>query len=195
MNFYSFFSGIYQKATHKMCEECSDFIKQGDKILDFGCGPAISSKSFKDYFNADIVGADIEDNRIFSIPFQMIGDLEIEKLPFNDLSFDVVLVSYVLHHTKNPKVILKEVSRVAKRVIVYEDLPQGWFSKMRCWFHEFTYSNFIQKTDHCFSFKTEKEWKKLFDELRLKIIGQKKVTSTFKIFDPGCKMIFVLEKV
>ena len=163
--------------------------------MDFGCGSAITAQTFKDYFKADLLGVDVEDQRIFPIPFKIIGDIEVEKLPFNDLSFDVVLVSYVLHHTKNPKAILKEVGRVAKRVIVYEDLPQGLISRVRCWLHEVGYSTFIQKTNHRFSFKTEKEWKELFNELGLKVVAQKKVESTFRIVDPGCKMIFVLERV
>jgi len=178
-----------------MCLECFDFIKEGDKILDFGCGSAIVSQTFKDYFKADVLGVDVEDKRVFPIPFKRIGDMESGQLPFGDLSFDVVLISYVLHHTKNPKAVLKEVQRVAKRIIIYEDLPQGLFSRLRCWFHELSYRAFFQKTNYRFSFKTEKEWKELFNELGLKVIAQKRVVSTFKIFDPSYKIIFVLERV
>ncbi|MBU1877260.1 class I SAM-dependent methyltransferase [Patescibacteria group bacterium] len=195
MNFYSFFSGIYKKSAQKMSAECFDFIKKGDKILDFGCGSAIVTQTFKDCFKADILGVDVEDQRIFPIPFKIIGDMEKEKLPFNDLSFDVVLISYVLHHTKNPKAVLKEIQRVAKRIIIYEDLPKGLFSKIRCWFHEVGYITFFQKTNYQFSFKTEKEWKQLFDELGLKIIAEKRATNIFEIIDPGYKIIFVLERI
>jgi hypothetical protein len=34
-----------------------------------------------------------------------------------------------LHHTEDPISILKEAKRVGKRIIIFEDLPEGIFGK------------------------------------------------------------------
>ena len=195
MSFHFFFAKIYENAAQRMCLECTEFIKKGDKILDFGCGSGIVSKNFQDFFKADILGVDIKDSRVVSIPFKKIKEVSSEKLPFNDLSFDVALVSYVLHHTKDPGEILKELKRVAKRIIVYEDLPEGFLSKLRCFFHEISYKILFQRVKYRFNFKTEKKWKELFEKLGLKIVAQKKASGRFNFIDPTSKIIFILDGV
>ena len=52
-------------------------------------------------------------------------------LPFSDSSFDVVLLSDVLHHTVDATVLLREARRVAKHILI-KDLPeQDRFSRLR----------------------------------------------------------------
>jgi len=173
-----------------MCLECREFVKRGDKILDLGCGSGIIGKAFQDFFHARVLGVDIQDNRITYIPFQIIDG---KNLPFNDKSFDLVLISYVLHHSENPLKLLKEAKRVGKKIIVYEDLPEGFLSKLRCILHEIIYNLFFQKTDHKFNFKTKKEWKGVFEKLGLKVLFEKTAKNPFDFLDPGEKIIFFLE--
>ncbi len=54
-----------------------------------------------------------------------------QHLPFGDASFDVALVLTVLHHAQNPEQVLLEARRVARRVIVIEDIFTGpWHRRM-----------------------------------------------------------------
>jgi ubiquinone/menaquinone biosynthesis C-methylase UbiE len=192
MSFHQFFLKIYDRAAKRMCLDCAEFIKEGDKILDLGCGSGIVAKNFQDFFKTEILGVDIEDKRIFPIPLQLIDG---KLLPFDDLKFDVILISYVLHHTKDPEKLLLESKRVGKRIIIFEDLPEGVFSKLRCSFHEKSYNLLFQRKNQKFTFKTEKEWKDLFRKLRLKVVSQKRISGLFKWLDPGEKTLFVLESV
>ncbi len=173
-----------------MCLECSEFVKRGDKILYLGCGSGIVADNFRSFFQSEVWGADVEDMTEVSLPFKKI---ENDKLPFDDSSFDVVLITYVLHHTQDPAVTLKEAKRVGKRLIVYEDLAEGIIPKFRCLIHEITYKLFIQKSKHRFNFKTEKGWLDLFEKLGLKVIAQKRVAGKFNLIDSVPKMIFVLD--
>ncbi|MFH1643235.1 MAG: class I SAM-dependent methyltransferase [Patescibacteria group bacterium] len=191
MKFHKFFAKLYQKASLKMCEDCSDFIKKGDSILDLGCGSGIVIKTFGEFFNSFVTGIDIQDSRLVSVPFKLIKEA---NFPFQDLSFDVILISYVLHHAKNQEDLLKEAKRVAKRIIVFEDLPEkGFFSRIRCFFHGISYNNLFQKKDQKFHFRTKKEWEELFSEIGFKVIATKKVGIPIEMIDPTKKILFILE--
>ncbi len=133
-----------------MCLDCDEFINKGDRILDFGCGSGIIAKAFQQHFNSEVVGVDIKDDRTTDIPFKLIKN---NKIDFNDLNFDVILISYVLHHTKDPEAILKEIKRIGKRIIVYEDLPEGFFSKIVCFFHEISYKLLFQPEEQSLAIK------------------------------------------
>lgn len=191
MNFYSLFSSIYRKAAKKMCQDCQDFIEKGSKILDLGCGSGIVGREFEKFFKARIFGIDVEDKRIEKIPFQIFDGF---KIPFPENFFDITLISYVLHHVRDPVSLLKEAKRVSKKIAIYEDLPEGFFSKMRCCFHQLTYNLFFQKERQKFNFKTKKEWEEIFKEIGLKVISSKRVFAPFNLIDPVYRILFILEK-
>jgi len=172
----------------QMCRDCRDFIKEGSKILDLGCGSGIAAKHFQEFFKSKVIGADIRDNRLVSIPFQIFDG---RKLPLKDDSFDVVLINYVLHHCHFPEELLKEAKRVSKKIIIFEDLPEGILAKLRCKIHQLTFFG-GKKT---FNFKTKKEWKKIFEKLGLKIVAEDLVFTKFSFLDPIKRIRFVLEKV
>lgn len=168
-----------------MCLLSKDFIEKRARILDLGCGSGIVGKEFQDYFEAKILGVDIVDKRVVKIPFQKIDG---EHLPFTDDFFDVVLISYVLHHALKPIFLLKEAKRVGKRIIIFEDLPEGFFSNIYCKAHRISYKIFFKSQDQG-EFRNEKEWEKIFEKLNLKILAKKRFQNFFTK-----KILFVLEK-
>lgn len=189
MKYYLAFRKFYQLAAKRMCRDCQRFLNEGSKILDLGCGSAIVAKEFQRFFKAEIFGLDIIDQRVEKIPFQIFDGINI---PFADNYFDNTLISYVLHHVQNPIALLEEAKRVTKkRIFIYEDLPEGFLAKLRCQIHSTTFSHFFQKNEEKGTFKNEKEWKKIFEELRLKIIFEKKVSSFLSL---AKKKLFILEK-
>lgn len=180
MNYYRIFSKIYERAARKMCSDCREFIEKGSKILDLGCGSGIVAKNFQDFFQIEVMGVDIEDKRVVNIPFKIIDG---KNLPFPENFFDVVLTSYVLHHSQDPIVLLKEAKRVSKdKVIVYEDLPtEGFLSKLICQLHNFTFNRFFQHQNNRLSFKSDKEWEKIFNSIGLSISHKKRVKSFYPV--------------
>jgi len=109
MSFYRIFSKIYERAAKKMCLDCTDFIEKGSKMLDLGCGSGIVGKEFQDFFQAEMIGVDIQDTRVVNLPFKIIDG---ENLPFNDNEFDIALINYVLHHARNPKRLIETYQKV-----------------------------------------------------------------------------------
>ncbi len=90
--------------------------------LDLGCGHRIFSNSLPDseYSQHDlvqraklVVGIDgdpgaLRANRI--IQHRIVGS--IEKLPFNDRSFDLITANMVVEHLPEPHILLSEINRV-----------------------------------------------------------------------------------
>ena len=176
-------------AAQKMCRDCEKFIEKGDRILDLGCGSGIVAKTFQDFFQAQVIGVDVKDNRIIPVDFKVIDG---KNLPFSENSFDCVLISYVLHHSQDPISLLKEAKRVCKnKIIIYEDLPEGIVSKLFCKIHGISFNKFFKIKNPAF-FKTGKEWQETFENLGLKTIFEKNVSW---ILNPVKKKMFVLEKI
>ena len=189
MNFYRIFSKIYELAAQKMCRDCQNFIKKGDRILDLGCGSGIVAKAFQDFFQAKIIGVDVKDNRVVPVDFKVIDGKNLE---FPENSFDIVLINYVLHHSKDQISLLKESKRVCKnKIIIYEDLPQGIVSKLLCKIHGISFNKFFKIENPAF-FKTSEEWHTTFENLGLRTIFEKNVSC---ILNPVKKKLFVLEKI
>ena len=168
-----------------MCKECRDFIQNDSKILDFGCGSGIIGKAFQEFFQADLLGVDIKDRRIYPIPFKLIDG---KSLPFPENSFDVVLINYVLHHSRDPVALLSEAKRVTRdKIIISEDLAEGCLSKLVCWLHGISFDKLFGNPTKT-SFNSEKGWEKIFKGLGLNVIF-KEIRHTF----PVKKELFVLE--
>lgn len=190
MSFHQIFQKFYRQKGKEMCLECKGYIKSGSKILDLGCGSGLAGKEFQDFFKADLSGIDVVDIRVEKIPFRIFDGVNI---PFPDNHFDCVLIAYVLHHAKEPASLLKEARRVAKnRIIVYEDLAEGWLSRLICRIHGKTFSYLFQDKKGNNNFKKQKDWEDIFENLKLKTIFGKRV-SPFLI--PINKRLFILEKI
>jgi len=140
------------------------YLRDSDRILDLGSGNCVVSEILREH-GYTVTPVDIENLSLVSQTQPLLYDGE--TLPFEDDAFDVVLLTSVLHHTKQPKDILKEAMRVSRRVLILED----------------TFSNSLQKyitfsidsvnnqefRGHPHSNKTDREWKTLFDELGFRL--------------------------
>jgi len=187
--FYRIFSIVYRKAADRMANDCRGFINKGDSILDLGCGSAIVSRKFERFFQAKMMGIDIIDNRVEKIDFKLFDG---KTLPFEDKSFDDVLIAYVLHHCQEPLETLSEAKRVTKRhIVVYEDMPDGWWGKFRCRVHGNLFNIFFQKNSAQCKFLNQAGWEQAFKKLGLKLIFEEKVSLPFELTQ---KRLFVLEK-
>jgi ubiquinone/menaquinone biosynthesis C-methylase UbiE len=175
---WKIFRKVYEKSAEKACEKIKPFIKKREKILDVGCGSGIFAKKLEEKLGVEIFGIDVFDGRICDIPFLIFDG---KKIPFPDNFFDSVLLSFVLHHCENDFEILKEAKRVAKKIFIFEDLPEGVFGKTYCFLHWFSWSLLFGNFSK-FNFRTKKEWEKIFEDLKLKLISEEDFLIKRKIF-------------
>lgn len=110
------------------------------KLLDIGCskGTALSNFS-KCCDNLDLYGVDLrEENLPDNITFKECN-LESEKLPFPDNSFDVVYSKSVLEHVFNTSNFISEAKRVLKPGGLFLALTPDWKSQQSFFWDDFTH--------------------------------------------------------
>lgn len=84
------------------------------KILDLGCANSklFGKERFLDYdFNGEVIGLDYTKTEQTDV----ICDLNKEKLPFEDETFDIVYARHCLEHIENIFNVISEVHRVLKK--------------------------------------------------------------------------------
>ena len=161
----------------------SMYVEDGSEVLDVGCG---NGRRLMDVslFVRDMQGTGVElAPRRPPAPVlprvrpPTLLTFDGAQLPFQDRSFDVVMICYVLHHLKDDHAdsLLQEMIRVARRRLILLEDSRDVFSipyRLRNWAHateaNLGYSvesdRFIQNFKHSM-FKTRREWSDLLSSL------------------------------
>ena len=145
-------------------EWMQDHLKFLDRHIEIGSGPGsvLSVLRKQNYF---VDGLDVADNGYHEALRPIVYDGE--TMPFSNKSYDTALLLTVLHHTRDPDDILREASRIAKKIVIIEDvydnrlmeyLTKAFDSLMNLEFFGHPHSN-----------RTDSEWRHSFSELDLRL--------------------------
>ncbi len=155
-------SSTVKKETLHTVSLVAPHVAPGASVLDVGCGEGyvleeLAARGAGELFGVDVVDIRQERGRPFRL-FDGIG------LPFGDRRFDVVLLSFVLHHVPDDRkcALLREALRVCRgTVVIVEDTPVTLFDRIMNRRHGETYRRRIQSTA-AYGFLTAREWRWLF---------------------------------
>ena len=98
-----------------------------------------------------------------------------QHMPFKDKSFDTALILTVLHHVADQKTILLEAKRVAKRIIIIEDVHYNTFHKYITFFMDSLFN--LEFFGHPHSNRDNTEWRAVFKQYKLKLVEEKAMKS------------------
>jgi ubiquinone/menaquinone biosynthesis C-methylase UbiE len=157
---------LWIKDGFRKIDRIENFLNEGDKILDIGGGPGTVAYLLKTK-GYDINIIDVQDVSIFKEIQPVIYDGV--TMPFDDKDFDIALILTVLHHTNFPEEILKEAKRVAKKIIVIEDIYRNSIQKYITYLID-SFANF-QFFNHPHNNKSHHEWIRLFNDLNMQLIS------------------------
>lgn len=82
------------------------------KILDLGCGSAWVGRHFEHYTGLDSSPEAVEAAAAHGI--SVIQGSVVDRLPFEDASFDGVIAKDLLEHVPDPVAVVREITRVLK---------------------------------------------------------------------------------
>ena len=145
----NYLSIVYDEKSHpysdypkKLCAYLfqSFGFKEGMRMLEPGCGRGEFLKNFKD-LGLDVVGVDAspEANAFVDGLDIKLCDIENEKLPFDDNTFDVIYSKSFIEHLYYPEKYLEEAYRVLKPNGMLLTLVPDWESNYKIYFDDFTH--------------------------------------------------------
>ena len=140
----------------------------GKRVLDVGCGTGRMIENLKK-FGAKTVGLDVSKEMLrvarkkFLSTELVLG--EVENLPFEDLTFDMVIATFVIVHLADLRLAFEEVYRVLKDdgIFILTNINQRKAPKLKIGKDEIVIKSFyhrpeivLQELKDCF-FEIEKE--------------------------------------
>lgn len=145
----------------------AELIPPDAQVLDVGCGDGQLAYSIsQNRRDIQIRGIDTLMRKRTAMPIEVFDG---EKIPHEDGSFDAVLLIDVLHHTEDPMTLLKEVKRVARRVIIIKDhMCTGLFAETTLRFMDFV-GNARYDVPLEYNYWTKQKWLAVFDSLDLAV--------------------------
>ena len=136
-------------------------------VLDVGCGDGLLAEEIlRTRPDVTITGLEICARPGTRIPVNLFDGI---RLPYPDLSVDVVLFADVLHHTPYSEELLREARRVARKAIVIKDhCADGFLSRPTLRFMDHV-GNARFGVPLPNLYLSWAEWGRLFDKLGLSI--------------------------
>ena len=116
-------------------------MKKGDKLLDIGCGRGDFAKGFKD-LGLEVSAIDRErgdSEMLRDIDVRIQDDLEHNRFPFEEASFDIVFSKSVIEHIREPENFMQETHRVLKPGGKIIAMVPDWQSQMYIFYDDPTH--------------------------------------------------------
>ncbi len=148
---------FYDKLKEQLFQMILEKIKNGEKVLDVGCGNCELVVRLAKGKNVKVIGVDIQDSEFKKTLEKARGKIKgkvkcikgnAENLKdFEDASFSSVISRYSLHEFPNPSRVLKECVRVLKRqgqMILVDFIPDTLAEKL--WGERYFTMEEIRKT-------------------------------------------------
>lgn len=176
---------------HRIERSLRKHLEGADTLLDCGSGSMRVAKLIEKRQGLKAYGTDVIHLKAGHTRFCLCAG---EHLPFADNSFDVVTLMFVLHHTTDAAVAIKECARVArKRVVILEDIYSHPLEKEWLKFLD-VLGNFTISLDmpFPFTFKSVAEWERVFADLGLRLAASERIVPS--PLRPSRHRLFLLEK-
>ena len=158
---------VFNRRTNVLAAHFLEMLPQQGTVLDVGCGDGLIDHLInKQRPMLKIEGIDVLLRKQTHIS---VTKFDGNKIPFEDNSFDVVMFVDVLHHTNDPKALLKEAKRVARQYVVIKDhTMDGLFAETTLRFMDWV-GNAPHGVVLPYNYWTKQQWYDAFKELDLTV--------------------------
>jgi SAM-dependent methyltransferase len=89
----------------------------GASVVDIGCGNGVFTLYLKERAKS-VVGLDFSTQMLAENPCRSLVQADVAALPIESGSFDVAFEANVLHHVDDPRQVVSEMARVARRWVI-----------------------------------------------------------------------------
>ncbi len=152
----------------RIAEAILPFLENESSILDIGCGNGDLGYFLKKNRKISYHGVDILEINSKNNNFITKSDM---PYPFDDKSFDIVILILTLHHFSHPESGLLEAIRLSrKKILLLEDVPRSSLEKNLMKFVDYIGNRFVSKDIPLpFNFYNDHKWKSIFLKYNLRL--------------------------
>lgn len=105
----------------RISEHVLPYIPVRARVIDIGAGTGLLAEEISKKRNIQVTIIDVIDWNTSSLPLKIFDG---EHIPFGSKQFDVAILIDVLHHAEDEEALVKEAVRVAKKVIISEEVHE-----------------------------------------------------------------------
>jgi len=158
---------VHGRRNRRLSEHLSELIPPGCNLLDVGCGDGQLARSLQQKRpDLRIEGVEIQLRKQTWIP---VTQFDGKCLPYGESRFDGVMLIDVLHHTPDPRRLLREALRVSRRWLILKDhILRGPWAGMRLRFMDYV-GNARHAVALPYNYLSAEEWNELRRALDLQI--------------------------
>jgi SAM-dependent methyltransferase len=158
---------IFDRRTRVLAEALTGLLPRDARVLDVGCGDGTIAglcRTIRPDLHVEGIDVLVRPNTVIPVrPF------DGKTLPFPDRSWDVVTFIDVLHHTEDPRDLLREAARVARQYVIIKDHR----SETRLDHLTLSAMDWIGNAPHGvvlpYNYQSAKQWNDLFDDAHLSV--------------------------
>ena len=160
-------NAIHSRRVSSLKNHLTGLMPKTGTVLDVGCGDGLlASLLANDKPKVEFQGIDVLVRDETHVPVKYFDG---SVIPFDDQSFDTVMMVDVLHHTEDPEVLLREACRVAKKHVVLKDHTRnGLLANSTLRFMDWV-GNAHHGVALPYNYLAKSEWNALFERLGMKI--------------------------
>ena len=113
------FRGVWKLRAKRIVSSFLPHISEGANILDIGAGSGMLAEEIAKRINVKFTLLDVIDWNVSRFPLMLFDG---EHIPFREKQFDIALLIDVVHHSEDEANLVQEALRVAKQVLVVEEV-------------------------------------------------------------------------
>ena len=180
---------VYRKRLQVLVDLILPHLRDNDRILDVGCGGGLLSLELMQKSSAQGIRVHAEGLERFPrgqepIPVSPYGG---GRFPFEDRTFDSVIIADVLHHEEDPMSLLRECRRVSKRDVIIKDHQLcGPLAKARVSLIDWA-ANAPYGVECLYRYNTPRQWESILRDLRLTPVA---LHQSINLYPPGFNFLF-----
>jgi SAM-dependent methyltransferase len=158
---------VHPRRVRVLAARLAAYLPRDARVLDIGCGDGLLAESIlRNRPDVTINGVDVLVRPAARIA---VSAFDGNALPHADGAFDVSLLVDVLHHTNDPRVLLREASRVARSMVLKDHTLKGWLARPTLRFMDWV-GNSAHGVVLPYNYWTEPQWREALAALELRVV-------------------------
>lgn len=155
-----YFQAIGRPFVGKKIRPLVPLLPKDTPVLDIGSGNGLAAHLLQNR-GVQIVPLDIHEGHYHPSMRPMVYDGR--NIPFPDNHFEYGIILTVLHHVDDPDVLLREIMRVCKKLIIMEDIYKSNLQKRVTFWMDTAANLFYSPCPH--TNKDDAGWKQTFSDM------------------------------